>query len=217
MRNHWKWLAGMVGMVSVLSVSLVMAQERPRQRAGTEQREPAATRAVERPRGPAMERPGQFLIPDAVRVLGRIREAFRELNLTDEQRQKIQDILENSRQARQQYMEQSREQLQNLAQQLREAIRTLNGTRAQQIVDQMRRIIDGGPKVWDTLNKIRLVLTEEQIQKLGEILAREEEGGTGETTGATPERRDQPREETPAQRRPPRPQQGRTESRTESR
>lgn len=104
---------------------------------------------------------------------------LRKLDLTEEQKQKVQQIMKGHRESAEQWREQNREKMKQLLEQLRQAKKSGDEDKAEQIKEQIKTLTqqDGGPG--DLIDDIKGVLTDEQKAKLEEMRPDRRPGGPG--------------------------------------
>src|SRR5690606_3165831 len=95
--------------------------------------------------------------------------ALAELDLSDEQRQQIDTIADEAHEARQRWMQEHAEQLRSLQARIREAREAENEEELAKVRQEMRQIMADAPKI-DVRERVQSVLSEEQQQRLAEVL-----------------------------------------------
>lgn len=129
---------------------------------------PAAASAAPATTRPAATRPAEQLIAEDahLRPLLRIREAIASLNLTDEQKAKIEEIAAPYKAQLEAWREEHKDQIEKLRADAQTARQAKDRQKIQALAKEARELLQTLPKPQDTLAKIRDVLTPEQRQQL---------------------------------------------------
>lgn len=93
-------------------------------------------------------------------------EALKSINLTEEQKKQIQNIIVENRAARTTWQKATHEKMQTLQMELKAAQEAQNNDKAQEIQKQIKAVRDTAPQASQTTALIRKVLTEEQLTAL---------------------------------------------------
>jgi len=124
---------------------------------------PLARAANTAPAGPAATAPDRDgPLAERREILQDIREALASLNLTDDQKTKIKDVVEDFRKLREDYRADHKAELEPLLKDLKAAHEAKNEEQVKADLEKIRVIMEAGPKPRELLMKLAALLTPEQ-------------------------------------------------------
>ncbi len=108
--------------------------------------------------GPRAERRGE--------AMDQLRGALKDLNLSEDQKARIKTIMDEARDSREKFMEEHKDEVQAIREKMKAAREAKDSEQMKQLGEELRSIMESGPKPTDTMDKIKGVLTPEQREQL---------------------------------------------------
>ncbi len=165
MRNTTLALA--VAGLTFMGTSLALAEA-----TNTESEKPARKHPLAGPKAEGFEkgeRPGPGNGPMAERrgeMMDGVRGALRDLNLTEDQKAQIKTIMDEARDSREKFMDEHKDEVRAIREKMKAAREAKDRDQMKQLGEELRGIMESGPKPQDTMEKIKGVLTPEQRDQL---------------------------------------------------
>lgn len=136
--------------------------------------------------GKRLDRPGP-MAEQRANIMEAMRDLLKDLELTEDQKVQIKSIMEEAKGIREDFMEEHGAELDALREKMKEAREAKDREQMKQLADELRAIMEAGPKPEATVNKIKEVLTPEQREKFDDRVAEFKEKHPRPEPGERPE------------------------------